>query len=198
MSNQADSLLSTVRDLEVITKEIAELRDAVASHLQAARSLDMVATSLESLAQQLPKLPGEIESHFSGMSSLVSRADTALKPMGSLESSVRVLLARHEQVSEALGEMHGEIRREIGTLTSDMKAQRESIGSLQAHSKELFKLAEECANGISEISRMCKEQFANQSQSNDLIKTRLAKLTGLAKRGFLAILRGKDAPPEPL
>src|SRR3546814_19547455 len=89
---------ATVRDLEAVTAEITRLRDAVAEHREAALGLDEIATSLGELARQLPLLPGENQSQFSGIPALVSSMETALCPTGTLESALKDLVAATEQL----------------------------------------------------------------------------------------------------
>src|SRR3546814_2464888 len=93
---------ATVRDLEAVTAWITRLRDAVAEHREAALGLDEIATSLGELARQLPLLPGEIQSQFSGIPALVSSLETALRPTGTLESAIKDLVAANEQLVQQL------------------------------------------------------------------------------------------------
>src|SRR3546814_9435492 len=77
-------------------------RHAVAEPLEAALGLYEIATSLCEVARQLPLLPDEIQSQFSGIPALVSSLETALRPTGTLESAIKDLVAANEQLVQQL------------------------------------------------------------------------------------------------
>src|SRR3546814_11382514 len=76
------------------------------------------------------------------------------------------------------------LETKLNAVHADASALRQYVAQL--HGETMTKLA-----GLSERHG---EYSAAQAESAELIKARLAKLTGLARRGFLAILRGTDAP----
>lgn len=207
MSDFESSIEQTVRDLGTVTEEISRLRSAVASHREAASGLESIGTALSELTRQLARLPSNVEAQFSGVSQAVANLDVALRPAGALETSVHELVASNERLL-------GQLSAERESLRSELQGFREDLSRIQAAvqeralSSDLATLATANAAGFSQLNSMpddihqlsvaTKEQAAAQARETGAIKARLAKLTGLARRGFFAILRGKDAPPDPL
>lgn len=196
------SIETTVRHLESVTVEIANLRDAVAGHRNAALGLEAVAATLSSLSQQLQRLPTDVKSEFAGISDLVTQSRDALRPAGTLEGAIRELARGNEQLS-------ADLQREREILNGEMRSFRQEIGGVRALINEQFQqshadiknIAEQVSRSDSQLAELRKglDRFSStQARDAEAIKTRLAKLTGLARRGFFALLRGKDAPADPL
>lgn len=188
MSNSEFSIEETVRGLGSVTEEINKLRDVVSKHRDASLGLTSVATTLSELSQQLMQLPSGVKAQFSGVAQLVRDMDASLRPAGALQSSIRELVVSNERL---LSEFHAErdlIRSELRSLREESKAAQNSMRELQNQMHE----------DLRQLSILGKEHAATQTRETDAIKARLAKLTGLARRGFFALLRGKDAPSEPL
>jgi hypothetical protein len=211
MSVSESSLETMVRDLETVTGEIGRLRDAVANHRDAALGLDAIATSLGNLARQLPNLPREVQNQFSGVSQLVLSLEAALRPAGSLEASINSLVANNEQVLRQLLSDREVLRSELQAFKEEAVSLRALMRELHAETRSdlatvLTSVQERAASSdlaalaatTQELSHRHMDHSAAQERDAEAIRTRLAKLTGLARRGFFAILRGKDAPPEPL
>src|SRR3546814_3660438 len=74
------------------------------------------------------------------------------------------------------------LETKLNAVHADASALRQYVAQL--HGETMTKLA-----GLSERHG---EYSAAQAESAELIKARLAKLTGLARRGFLAILRRSE------
>lgn len=209
MNDVEHSLETTVRNLETVTAEIGRLRDAVADHRSAALGLEAVSNSLAELTQQLPSLPREVKSQFSGVSQLVSSLEAALRPAGALESTINSLVASNEGLLQELLSERKAFRSELQAFREDAAALRALVSELHAktqsdlagvHNSVLDRAKSvdlaALAATTQELSHRQAERYEAQERETDAIKTRLAKLTGLARRGFLAILRGQDAPPE--
>ena len=179
-----DSIEATARDLEIVSREIGGLRDAVARHKDASVGLESAARSISELASGLSRLPSELRGEFSGAAELIRQIDLSLKPAGSLESAV-----------QAIGNEARAQREQIAVITASVERIEDGV------SKIFAQMGEHQTAIISMIGDLNTQMKAAESKSmreTDAIKARLAKLTGLAKRGFFALLRGKDAPPEPL
>lgn len=211
MSDVELSLETTVRDLETVTAEIKRLRDAVVDHRNATLGLEAVANSLGELTRQLPSLPREIQSQFSGVSQLVSSLEAALRPAGTLENTIKNLVASNEGLQQQLLSERDVFRSELQAFREDAAALRVLVSELHAKTQsdlagvhgsvldraKSIDLAALAAT-TQELSQRHMERSEAQERDSEAIKARLAKLTGLARRGFLAILRGQDAPPEPI
>lgn len=220
MTTTDSSLLAAVRDLESVTTEISLLRDAVAGHRDATSGLDAVASNLGQLAVQLRQLPGEIRSQFSGVSPLVSSLEAALRPAGALETSINSLAAENAQLLEQLRGEREALQTELRGSREDVRQLREAVKELHeqaasrgsaAHAsisaltasfaamhadvREVSTISVDSARKLTELLKRHEEQSVVLAKDADAMKIRLAKLTGLARRGFFAILRGKDAPP---
>lgn len=214
----------TVRELESVAGEIARLRDSVKEHRQAATGLESVATALGELTSLLPSLPSEIQAQFSGVPALVSSLEAALRPAGVLEHSLKALSDSNEKLLEKLRLEREETHAMMAVLRDDAAALRDLLHQLDQEAKSRFaglelrvlerassvEIAELSAaiGGLAEsmqmvqvdirqLSKVHGEYSATHAQESEVIKARLAKLTGLARRGFFAILRGKDAAPDP-
>ncbi len=187
MNESESSLETAVRELESITGEIARLRDAVSSHRDAALGLESVASSLADLTKELSILPGKVQSQFSGLPQLVSSIEASLQPAGTLEIAINELVDNSKVQLQQLQSEHDSIR-------SEMQEIQKELASLRSLSTEHH---ESTVTILRELSRRQSEQFEVQESNTSAIKDRLAKLTGLARRGFIAMLRGKDAPPAP-
>ena len=213
MASDASPIESTVRRLELITTEIGGLRDAVASHRNAGLGLDAVARVLGELSTELSRLPSELRSEFSGAADLIERLGAAVQPAGSLENVIRESMREN-------GEGMSEIRRDRDSINQAMRSYREDLGTLRAlvveqqeqivrQDVELLEAMREFREEVSDFRNSVVGQLnalekridasaATQSRDAETIKGKLAKLTGLARRSFFALLRGKDAPPDPL
>lgn len=225
MSATEYPLQATVRELESVTSEISRLRDAVEQHREAAIGLESVAVALGKLSSLLPSLPSEIRSQFAGVPALVSSLEDALRPAGALELSLNALVESNVKLLETLRVEREEAHAMMGVVRDDAAAlrtlvrqfedearsrheglnssvmERATSGEVVALSAVIEVLAESIQavhEDVRELAKIHGERSSTQAQDTELIKARLAKLTGLARRGFLAILRGKDAAADPL
>ena len=196
------SIETTVHQLESVTAEIKKLRDAVAVHRGAALGLETLTTKLTDLSQQLQHLPAEVKSQFSGVSQLVTQVGDALRPAGTVESAVRELVRGNEQLL-------AQLERERELSSGEMRSLREEVSSLRGMvSKQNQQTQDSLQQIVTQVSasdtrliqlgQRFDKSSSSQAHDSEAIKTRLAKLTGLARRGFFALLRGKDAAAEPL
>lgn len=196
------SIETTVHHLESVTAEIKKLRDAVAVHRDAALGLETLTTKLTDLSQQLQRLPAEVKSQFSGVAQLVTQVGDALRPAGTVESAVRELVLGNEKLL-------AQLQRERELSSGEMRGLREELSSLrvlvskqnqQTHDS-LQQIATQTSASDTHLTQLAQrfdKSSSSQARDTEAIKTRLAKLTGLARRGFFALLRGKDAVAEPL
>lgn len=224
MASDASPIESTVRRIEFITTEISGLRDAVASHRNAGLGLDAVARTLGELATELSRLPSDMRSEFSGAANLIDNLGAAVKPAGALETVIRESMRENGEVlaairrdretmdqamssfREELASLRGlaieqqkELVRESGEALAAMARNREALDhAMREFREELSDFRSSVAEQLDALEQRLEASAATQSRDAESIKARLAKLTGLARRSFFALLRGKDAPPDPL
>ena len=225
MNTSDTALETTIRELGSVTSEIGRLRDSVAQHHTAALGLDSVAATLTDLTSLLKQLPTELRNEFSGVSVLINQLEIALRPAGVLESTIGDLVRSNEgllsqihaerellltemkgfridvgSVRELVQELNGQLRAEIGEVHAATQ-QRATSSELLAVHGDVRQMSDQvvlCNDRLVELGKGFDSYRHTQASDTEAIKTRLAKLTGLAKRGFIALIRGKDAPPEAL
>ena len=103
-------------------------------------------------------------------------------------------------VRDLVQELNGQLSVDIGEVHASTR-QRATATDLVAVHGDVRQISEQldlCDQRIVELGNGFDSHRHMQTGDTEIIKARLAKLTGLAKRGFLALIRGKDAPPEAL
>src|SRR3546814_15655573 len=132
------------------------------------------------------------------MPSLVSSLETALRPTGTLESAIKDLVAANEQLVQQL---QADREAMYARLSTDRAALETKLNAVHADASALrqyvAQLPGETLTKLAGLSARPGEYSAAQAESAELIKARVAHLTVLARRGYLAILRGNDTPPSP-
>lgn len=118
---------------------------------------------------------------------------------GALREAIKEMRSDWVELSESIQysistsgqSIQGRLQQASDTLSN-------AVESMHSDLRGVSSVADNCASTLAVVSGAHKNFADDYAEDVNAIKGRLAKLTGLARRGFFAQLFGKDASPDPL